>query len=304
MEVLACCLFDPGDVLLTPSPCYTRIFVNFNERFQVHVEDVILKNATDEGTVTFELTAAILENTIKEQMKRGKKVKGFFLVNPNNPLGEVYTSELVLQLMSVCHRYNLHFISDEAYAMSVYEPETKFQSVLSLHSKLIDPQKTHVIWAFRYKLAGMRIGALVTWNEDLLRVVKNTSMYTAVPAITQQTAALLLNDTVWLDEILLPTHQHRLYIAANKTREALNSIGIAVRPAQAGFFFWVDLRPFMMEINQSEELALFKLLMEHKVYITPGSEMRSLEYGWFRIVFSAKSEILNEGLRRITDTLK
>ena len=54
--------------------------------------------------VVFELTADILEATIKEQMGKGKNVKGFFLVNPNNPLGEVYSSDLVLQLMSVCHR--------------------------------------------------------------------------------------------------------------------------------------------------------------------------------------------------------
>lgn len=44
MEVLACCLLDPGDVLLTPSPCYARIFVNFSERFEVHVVDVLLRD--------------------------------------------------------------------------------------------------------------------------------------------------------------------------------------------------------------------------------------------------------------------
>jgi len=44
MEVLACCLLDPGDVVLTPSPCYTRIFVNFSERFKVSVVDVLLRD--------------------------------------------------------------------------------------------------------------------------------------------------------------------------------------------------------------------------------------------------------------------
>jgi hypothetical protein len=39
-----------------------------------------------------------------EQKALGRAVKAFFLVNPNNPLGEVYSSELVLQLMEVCHR--------------------------------------------------------------------------------------------------------------------------------------------------------------------------------------------------------
>jgi hypothetical protein len=47
----------------------------------------------------------------------------------------------------VLSRHGLHFISDEAYAMSIYEFQTAFQSVLSLPS-VPDPQKTHVIWSF------------------------------------------------------------------------------------------------------------------------------------------------------------
>jgi len=44
-------------------------------------------------------------------------------------------------------RNGLHFISDEAYALSVYEERKPFQSVLNLWP-LPDPQKTHVIWSF------------------------------------------------------------------------------------------------------------------------------------------------------------
>ena len=47
MEVLACCLLDPGDVVLTPSPCYARIFVNFSERFKVSVVDVLLRDKNE-----------------------------------------------------------------------------------------------------------------------------------------------------------------------------------------------------------------------------------------------------------------
>ncbi|XP_069678877.1 probable inactive 1-aminocyclopropane-1-carboxylate synthase-like protein 2 [Periplaneta americana] len=308
MEVLACCLLDPGDVLLTPSPCYTRIFVNFSERFNVHVEDVLLRDESKMSSgeaPTFELNAEILETTIMEQKAAGRKVKAFFLVNPSNPLGEVYSPELVLQLMEVCQRYGLHFISDEAYAMSVYEPQKIFHSILSLRP-LPNQQKTHVIWSFSkdLTLAGMRIGAIITWNRELLNVVRNTSMYTAVPAIVQQAAARLLNDSVWLDIIFLPTHRQRLQDAAHRVRDALTALKVKVRPAHAGFFLWADFRSFLPVVNHEEELVLFKKFMEHKVYLTPGSEMKCVDPGWFRVVFTAPSNVLDEGILRIAETLK
>jgi bifunctional pyridoxal-dependent enzyme with beta-cystathionase and maltose regulon repressor activities len=57
-----------------------------------------------EQASTFELNADLLEATIMEQKAAGRAVKAFFLVNPNNPLGEVYSPQLVLQLIEVCHR--------------------------------------------------------------------------------------------------------------------------------------------------------------------------------------------------------
>lgn len=36
--------------------------------------------------------------------------------------------------------------------------------------------------------------------------------------------------------------------------------------------------------------------MARKVYVTPGSEMRCADPGWFRIVFSAAPHILEEGV--------
>jgi aspartate/methionine/tyrosine aminotransferase len=54
-------------------------------------------------------------------------------------------------MLIVFSRNGLHFISDEAYALSVYEQQTPlqtpFQSVLNLWP-VPDPQKTHVIWSF------------------------------------------------------------------------------------------------------------------------------------------------------------
>ena len=80
----------------------------------------------------FELTPELLKEEILNKKKLGKCVKGFIFCNPNNPLGVVYSKELTLNLMEVCNKHKIHFISDEIYGLSVYDSAVKFESVLSI----------------------------------------------------------------------------------------------------------------------------------------------------------------------------
>ena len=80
----------------------------------------------------FTLTPELLEEEILAQHQFGKRVKGFIFCNPNNPLGVVYSKKLTLSLMEVCRKYQVHFISDEIYALSVFDPSVKFESILSI----------------------------------------------------------------------------------------------------------------------------------------------------------------------------
>ena len=56
----------------------------------------------DENGKSFELKSEALEEKIIELKNKGDNVKGFILVNPNNPLGEIYPPDLVLRLATVC----------------------------------------------------------------------------------------------------------------------------------------------------------------------------------------------------------
>jgi hypothetical protein len=65
----------------------------------------------------------------------------------------------------------------------------------------------------------------------------------------------VFGNTVWMDEVFLPIHQQRLCEAAQKTRSTLISLGVKVRPAQAGFFLWADFRHFLPVLTHDEELG-------------------------------------------------
>ena len=95
----------------------------------------------------FTLTPELLEEEILAQHQRGKHVKGFIFCNPNNPLGVVYPKTLTLSLMDVCKKYKVHFISDEIYGLSVFDPSVNFESVLSIPKEQVQ-SKLHVIFSF------------------------------------------------------------------------------------------------------------------------------------------------------------
>jgi aspartate/methionine/tyrosine aminotransferase len=59
---------------------------------------------------------------------------------------------VLVELMKLCQKYQIHLISDEIYALSVFKnPEAPnapgFVSVLSIDTTdIIDPHLVHVLW--------------------------------------------------------------------------------------------------------------------------------------------------------------
>ena len=291
IEALGFALFEHGDVVITPTPTYARFFADFEERAGVKLVGLPLSQSDN-----FLLTAQKLEETIIKEQKSGNTVKGFLFCNPSNPLGEVYPIELAEQLMKVCARFKIHFISDEVYALSIYDEDTEFKSVLSLPT-MLDPQRTHFMWGMSKDLgiAGFRFGVIHTRNQDVLKVLSGMSIYTGVPAHIQELGAKMLSDRKWLNDVYFPRNIKRLKTNYERFKHFLETKHqLTVRKASAGFFIWVNFSKFLPKNKTVEdEIKLFNMLLErHKLYIIPGSEMASNNPGWFRIVIAIKQKQL------------
>jgi 1-aminocyclopropane-1-carboxylate synthase len=81
--------------------------------------------------------------------KEGIKIRALLLCNPHNPLGKCYPVETLKALFMFCHRYSVHLISDEIYALSVFDVQgskrTPFTSVLSIDpTGLLRTDQIHV----------------------------------------------------------------------------------------------------------------------------------------------------------------
>lgn len=90
-----------------------------------------------------------------------KRIKALLIANPANPLVQCYPPNVIQEMMNFCHKHNLHYISDEVFANTVYDPSAdQFVSALSLLNaadardktpansySYLDPKKTHVVWS-------------------------------------------------------------------------------------------------------------------------------------------------------------
>jgi xeroderma pigmentosum group C-complementing protein len=79
-------------------------------------------------------------------------------------------------LLQFCHKYQIHLISDEVYALSVYDnddPNSGFVSVLSIDPVPlgVDPALVHVLYGMSkdFAAAGLRLGCLVSQNKRFLQ---------------------------------------------------------------------------------------------------------------------------------------
>lgn len=214
--------------------------------------------------------------------------------------------------MELCTKYSIHLIADEIYALSVYnvpDPHAvKFESVLSFESaKYIDPKLLHLLYGFSKDMAasGIRLGCIYTRNEELMQAMGAITLFHWSGSANEHVAIAMLENEKWIDG-QLQLSRERLASRNELTRKLLDEEGIKYHlGANAGFFIWIDLRPFLpissdadLEVRWKAEDELAERMIAHKVYVNPGKGLFAEEPGWFRLIFSQDKIVIEEGIRR------
>ncbi|XP_072474447.1 1-aminocyclopropane-1-carboxylate synthase-like protein 1 isoform X2 [Notamacropus eugenii] len=305
-SALATVLCDPGEALMIPTPFYdgisnsTYLYGNVQLVF-AHLDSKI----TETNTRPFQLTVEKLEMTLQEARSEGVRVKGLILINPHNPLGDIYSQGELLEYLEFAKRHKLHIILDELYMLSVFDESVTFHSVLSM-DRLPDPQRTHVIWGTSkdFGISGIRFGALYTENKDVSSAVAKLSFLHGISGIIQYKMAQLLRDHDWINQVYLPTNHFRLKAAHTYITDELKTLGIPFLNRNSGLYIWIDLRRYLHSGTFEEELSLCRRFLGNKVLLTCGKGFQCLEPGWFRLVFSDKIHRLQLGMQRIRQVLE
>lgn len=291
---------------MIPTPYYGAITQHIYLYGNVRLAYVYLDSkVTGLNTRPFQLTVEKLEMVLQGVSSEGVKVKGLILINPQNPLGDVYSPEELQDFLRFAMRHKLHVIMDEVYMLSVFEESLGYRSVLSLE-RLPDPQRTHVMWATSkdFGMSGLRFGVLYTENQHVATAVASLCRYHGLSGLVQHQMAQLLRDHDWISQVYLPENHARLKAAHTYVSEELRALGIPFVSRGAGFFIWVDLRKYLCKGTFEEEALLWRQFLDNKVLLSSGKTFECKEPGWFRVVFSDKENRLRLGMQRMRQVLE
>ncbi len=282
---------NPGDEVITPEPFYA----NYNGF------------ATYAGVKIVPVTSSIEQDfalpPIGEiEKKITPRTRGIIICNPNNPTGYLYSQEELLHLREIIKKHDLYLFSDEAYRDFCYDG-AKHYSAMNLEG--ID---NNVILldsvSKRYSECGVRIGALITRNRDVLSTALRFGQSRLSPPGLGQIAAEASIDTPadYFREVNEEYTARRNYMVG-----ALNSIPGVYCPKPKGAFYSIVRLP----VDDSDKFAQWLLedfsFEKQTVMVAPGSGFYStpgLGRNEVRIAYVLKIEDLKNAMETLAEALK
>ncbi|KAF4343178.1 1-aminocyclopropane-2-carboxylate synthase 2 [Fusarium beomiforme] len=316
IEHLSWAVANAGDAILLGQPYYGTFVPDITCRFGTKLLPVAFH---DVDPLCKEAVAQYEEVILGAQAK-GIKVAGLVISHPHNPLGRCYSRNVLIALMKLCQKYNIHFISDEIYALSVwpnaidqYPPPIPFESALAIDTaSVIDPKRLHVLWGMSkdFGANGIRVGAIISQgNSSLHAAIVAVGLYSSVSSISDHITTKILEDDTFVDAYLAE-NQRKLSTQYARVVSWSVKNGIDYAPGvNAAFFLWVDLGKAYKARHPKVETdditgVLMDKLMERRVFLASGKAFGSEKPGWFRIVFSHPNEYLDLGLQRVIEALQ
>lgn len=281
-------LLNPGDEVLVPTPNYS---LWSNTILLAGAKPVFYR--CDEGS----------HWNPDVQDLRSKvtcKTRAVVIINPNNPTGVVYDTQVLEQILQAARENSLMVFSDEIYDRLVM-PGKVHVSTASLAPDLTvvtmnGLSKSHCLCG--YRCGWMVISGPRAATEEYKRgIVELTSMRLCANALAQLVIPAALKDMQTPTAMVRPGG--RLYEQSKVCVDTLAQIdGISCVPNDAAFYVFPRLDAGKFGITDDKKFAR-DLLMSTGILVVPGSGFDWPEPDHFRIVMLPEVDQLRSAMERM-----
>ncbi|MFD2371965.1 MalY/PatB family protein [Brevibacillus sp. GCM10020057] len=227
------------------------------------------------------------------------QVKLMLLCSPHNPVGRVWTKQELERLGSLCAEHGVIVLSDEIHADLVYE-KGSHTPFFALPAELASQSVTFVAPSKTFNLAGLFTSYVLTPNERLLRMYKQTAAKLGNEHINlfgmEAAVAAYRHGEQWLDELLAYLHGNARYLhefLAQRIPE------VTMNVPQATYLGWMDFRRLGLEQADLNRV----IRREAKLGLNDGALFGEEGTGFQRINFACPRALLVEAMERLERAL-
>ncbi len=281
-------LLDNGDELLLPAPDYP-----------LWTAAASLSGGTPVHYVCDEANGW-MPNLDDIRAKVTSRTKGIVVINPNNPTGALYSTELLKGIVEIAREHGLVIFADEVYDKVLYD-DAKHVPLASLSTDVLTLTFNSLSKA--YRSCGYRAGWLVVSGDkkpardyiEGLNMLSNMRLCANVPG--QWAVQTALGGHQSIDDLVRAGG--RLRVQRDLAHELITAIpGVSCVKPQAALYMFPKLDPVIYPIRDDQQFFL-EMLQETKVMLVQGTGFNWPEPDHFRIVFLPHEADLREAIRRV-----
>ena len=281
-------LLDVGDEVLVPAPDYPlwTAGVSLSGGRPVHY---LCDESSDWTPDIDDMRAKITPNT-----------RAIVVINPNNPTGTLYPTEVLQQIVELARQHQLIVFADEIYDKTLYDEHTH-TSIASLADDVLFVTFNGL--SKNYRSCGYRAGWMIVSGDKrhAKDYIEGLNMLASMRLCANTPGQLAIQTALGgyqsIKDLVAPGG--RLCRQRDLAYELLSQIpGVSVVKPKAALYMFPRLDPKMYPIADDQQFA-YDLLAEEKVLIVQGTGFNWPHPDHFRLVFLPNVDDLRDAIGRI-----
>lgn len=228
-----------------------------------------------------------------------EKIKLFFLCNPHNPVGRVWSEEELKRLGDICYKHYVVVVSDEIHADFVFHGKHHVFAKLKKEYEEISvvatsPSKT-------FNIAGLQVSNIFIPNPELKRKFRkqiDASGYSQLNVMgLVATKAAYEHGDEWYEAMHKYVSENIAY-TKQFIEEKLPDITLV--ETEGTYLMWLDFRKLGLSESELEDLIVKKA----KLWLDSGRIFGTAGKGFQRINVACPRKTLTEALTRLELAVK
>ena len=281
---------EPGDRVLIQLPVYYP----FSEVIEDNGRKVVSSNLVLGNDNRYHIDFEDFEQKIVEE-----QVKLFFLCNPHNPVGRVWTKEELTSLGDICVKHHVIVVSDEIHNDFIFKG--KHAVFANLKKEYEDISITCTSPSKTFNLASMLISNIFIPNQQLKHKFRKELDAAGISQLSVlglvACEAAYSQGEEWYQAMLS-------YVARNIefTRKFVedNLQGVRMIEHEGTYLVWLDFRGTGLDADELDKLIIHKA----KLWLDSGKIFGECGRGFQRINVACPRSTLKEALERIKRALE